>query len=276
MFHVFFTFGTEWGKAIHCNIHRVEGEEDVKHERCKFPGCKTLASYGYLFHKKDRCGVHKEGRVLLNNPKCEECRTHKPFWTDDETNIPKRCDDHQKPGDKNIVEKPCSRCGLEEFINETNQLCTNCDRFINVKVRKEIIIKNLFGENAIKYTRWDKKIPEGCSSRRPDCFIEGTETNIIVEIDENQHKNYAPECEIIRMKQLFFDIGTEQGLYVIRYNPDEFKRHGEDTDVKPSKRQKRLFQMIRWCQEKPITNKIVVKYLFYDDTHIKEETIDPY
>ena len=65
----------------------------------------------------------------------------------------------------------------------------------------------------------DKKIEGGCSLRRPDLFIDLGSHCIIIEVDENQHRQY--ECEEKRMIDLYEDIGFRKVVF-LRFNPDSY------------------------------------------------------
>jgi hypothetical protein len=66
---------------------------------------------------------------------------------------------------------------------------------------------------------FDKAVDGGCSKKRPDVLIDLLLYSIIIECDENQHKNY--ECENKRTMQLFEDLGNRP-LILIRFNPDSY------------------------------------------------------
>jgi hypothetical protein len=66
---------------------------------------------------------------------------------------------------------------------------------------------------------FDKAVDGGCSKKRPDVLIDVLLYSIIIECDENQHKNY--ECENKRTMQLFEDLGNRP-LILIRFNPDSY------------------------------------------------------
>jgi len=66
---------------------------------------------------------------------------------------------------------------------------------------------------------FNKTVNNGCSKRRPDVRIECLTHTIIVECDENQHKNTS--CEDMRMMELFQDLGNRP-LVVLRFNPDKY------------------------------------------------------
>ena len=70
---------------------------------------------------------------------------------------------------------------------------------------------------------FDKAVDGGCSKKRPDVLIDLLLYSIIIECDENQHKNY--ECENKRTMQLFEDLGNRP-LVFIRFNPDDYINNG--------------------------------------------------
>ena len=69
---------------------------------------------------------------------------------------------------------------------------------------------------------FDEIVNGECSSkRRPDIRIDRGIFNLIIEIDENQHRNYDPLCENKRTMELFQDLGNRP-LVLIRINPDHY------------------------------------------------------
>jgi len=109
----------------------------------------------------------------------------------------------------NIIETPCNLCNLDFFINSRLGLCNDCQDFTIKKVHKEKEkkIENMLIYNKINCMSKDS-IPEGsCSKYRPDFVIDYDTFIVIVEVDEHQHKSYACECEISRMRQLHQDFG---------------------------------------------------------------------
>ena len=69
---------------------------------------------------------------------------------------------------------------------------------------------------------YDKKIQDGCSTRRPDLFLDLGYQIIIIEIDENQHIDYDCSCENKRIMELSQDVG-HRPIVFIRFNPDDYK-----------------------------------------------------
>jgi hypothetical protein len=67
----------------------------------------------------------------------------------------------------------------------------------------------------------DKKVQDGCSSRRPDLLLDMGSHIIIVEIDENKHTDYDCSCEHKRLMQLSQDL-QHRPIVFIRFNPDSY------------------------------------------------------
>jgi hypothetical protein len=74
---------------------------------------------------------------------------------------------------------------------------------------------------------FDKAVDGGCSKKRPDVLIDLLLYSIIIECDENQHKNY--ECENKRKMQLFEDLGNRP-LIIIRFNPDSYTENNNKVE----------------------------------------------
>ena len=66
---------------------------------------------------------------------------------------------------------------------------------------------------------FDKTIDGGCSRKRPDTFIDVLTHSVVIECDENQHRNYT--CENKRVMEIFQDLGNRP-LVVLRFNPDSY------------------------------------------------------
>ena len=66
----------------------------------------------------------------------------------------------------------------------------------------------------------DKTIDSACSKRRPDMFIDLLTHVVIIEVDENQHKQTS--CENKRMMQLYQDVAHRPCVF-IRFNPDSYR-----------------------------------------------------
>jgi hypothetical protein len=242
---------------------------DVKNKICdgRQGKCITRASFGPLFGKKKHCaGCMSHNEYLKNNPKCEigKC-PWKPFYTNLASNYPIRCEKHMQTGDKNVVERPCGSCGLSFYIRDGN-MCNDCSAFFKQKVGKvkELKVKQLLELNGFKFTH--DKIPQaGCYKYRPDFQIDAIHSMIIVEVDENQHKSYACECEIARMISLFQEYGGMTVIF-IRYNPDSYINNlGDKKTGSSGINERRLIDCINSLKQHQLSCPLSVVYLCYDD-----------
>jgi len=67
----------------------------------------------------------------------------------------------------------------------------------------------------------DKSLPNDCGiGRRPDYFLDLGTHILIMEIDENQHKNYNKQCEVARLNNIC-EVDFRPTIY-IRFNPDSY------------------------------------------------------
>ena len=110
--------------------------------------------------------------------------------------------------------------------------CLHC--FIHIypdeSISRYYMIKERYVTDFIKATfpefkmQFNRSVPGGTSRKRPDIIIYCLTYNIIIEIDENGHKNYS--CENKRIMMIFNDLGALP-LVVIRINPDEYTKNNE-------------------------------------------------
>jgi hypothetical protein len=166
-----------------------------------------------------------------------------------------------------VLERKCAACGLLGVLSIDDQ-CPTCDpvAYQSFRKRKENQVAQFLQANDIKFVQ--DQIPNGpqCGRERPDFVITHQAHVTCVEVDEDQHKWYACECEQTRMVNITQTFGGLPVLW-IRYNPDKFKpKNGivvqQLSDVK---RQEHLLEWIIWSstQYKPLALSAVV-FLFYD------------
>lgn len=254
-------------KIMWCKEHKKEDMIDIKHIMCH---CGSRASYGKLFQQKLHCALHKNNNEFMkNNPKCEakDCKV-RPFYSDN--NYPKRCESHQKEGDSNIVEIKCNSCGLLNFINNSLGLCNDCFEYKEKKIHKvkEKEVIDFISHNGFEFVSTDKSVDFGCSNRRPDGIIDFKYFSVCLEVDENQHKSYACECEQGRMVQIHQDFGGTPVLF-IRYNPDVYVDHFGKKNKPDTKRLRTLLDVLNGLKNRinlyeKWDDPLSVIYLFYD------------
>jgi hypothetical protein len=165
--------------------------------------------------------------------------------------------------------KTCEYC--QSKILPSEQYCKGCKIYISLgnktvkRHEKELTIKAVLEEAKIDFTH-DLIVKDGCSRKRPDFVILTTWGTIILEIDEHQHnrKTYPCVCEITRMKQLYYDCGVANLLF-IRYNPDAYKPLTSIKEEPSRFREDFLIRYIKNRMDKIDDFKhLGVVYLFYD------------
>lgn len=93
----------------------------------------------------------------------------------------------------------------------------------NYKTKERAVMEYVLKEFPDKTWITDKRIPDGCSRRRPDlCLDMGTHL-IMAEINENQHTEYDCSCENRRLMELSQDVG-HRSIVFIRFNPDDYMK----------------------------------------------------
>lgn len=117
---------------------------------------------------------------------------------------------------------------------------------------------------------FDKQIEGSCLRYRPDIFIETPWGCLVVEVDEQEHRDYDPNCEVVREFNIRQALGCD--LTIIRYNPDSYKPDGKTTQrLTKEERLGALFLAMRDAYETHRCG-LTVDYLFYSSTRIVELT----
>lgn len=162
---------------------------------------KILCEYNIDFHKKDGykdnckdCYKNCIKLTTLNNLKC-----YSEF-----------CDE------KGYIkyDKYCKHCFINLFPTDS--------RFTNY-IRKEKLVYNFLKKYYCKRITksFNQTIENGFLKYRPDILINLSTHAIIVEIDENQHKNDDYSCENKRICTIISELGQISCVF-IRFNTDKY------------------------------------------------------
>ena len=81
------------------------------------------------------------------------------------------------------------------------------------------------GSVDLVHQSWDCPIPCGSSRRRPDYYLEFDRFIVIVEVDEEAHRTYDPEDEMLRLHQLRIDCPVDKALLVVRINTGPYSAY---------------------------------------------------
>lgn len=230
---------------------------DVKNIKCSFNDCNKKPSFNYAGKNEMLyCLSHKlDGMINITIKKCKT-----PL-----------CEIKANANYDNF----CLRCYIHTYPNKITKR--------NYKTKEQSVIdyvKNEFQELTIIT---DKINPNGCSKKRPDLLIDLGYQIIIVEIDENQHKNYDCSCDNKRIMEISQD-NRHRPIIFIRFNPDSYTIGGnkiqscwkilktgiiainKTKEIEWNDRLKCLKTQINyWCKPNNITNKTIeIIQLYYN------------
>lgn len=206
---------------------------NLKKDRCE---CQiALASFGYETNMKARwCKECKPSDAVdvMTRPSCI-CGKPKRFGLRNSTKAEWCYDCSPKDGSAIYIGKKycltslcytradnplyrgyCVRCFVYTFPDEP--ITRNYKTKESLAVAK---IKEVTSEYSHLVVTFDKVLG-GCSRRRPDIFIDCLTHVIVMEHDENGHRDR--ECEEKRILEIFQDAGNRP-LVALRMNPDSYR-----------------------------------------------------
>lgn len=213
--------------AITCLSHKEVGFVDVKHKMCEHIGCKSRVYYGIPGFAKSRCSQHRlAGMIRRPNSKCKYCREFAVWgvnW------IPIHCDTHKNIDDVNLVERECVSCNLMYILDSDNK-CENCNpsSFETTRLAKQNGLMEYLNAIGLEGDSTDTIINLGeCGKERPDRVFDFGDKILILEVDENQHRERQCVCEQTRMVNIGQSFGGVP-VYFIRWNPDDYSPENEN------------------------------------------------
>ena len=257
-------------KGRFCRAHKEIDMVDVKHKRCERTGCETRPSYGLPGHAPTLCATHKAAGTM-KDPKrtcaffeCRETATHG-------ITRPERCEAHALLGDVNMVERECVTCFLP-YILDARGMCVDCAEYTSGKrprlAKQREVLQFLdyeFKNHPYDTTDVVPRDLRDCARReRPDVLWDRADRIVILEVDEDQHKDRPCECEQTRMMNVSQALGAERTVW-IRYNPDAFASATSRSWSSKAKRHAVLKEWLTWAltaETLPYT--ISVVHLFFD------------
>lgn len=255
-------YGPAGGKKLYCRVHAPAGHENLHTPRCVEAGCKKCATYGLPGGKKAYCKKHAPaGSIYLQQPctekGCATCATYgQPGGG------PTHCSSHAPKGHINVTARRCEVCHI--FIPWKGGLCSVCNPDARQKTREMAVIAHLGAEqeNLGAFVH-DKLVDAQCGKERPDALYDCRTHFVIVEIDEDQHRGRAFDCEKVRMAKIVQALGAP--VTFIRYNPDKYVYHGKNQDPPKQARLDTLAWVIKSEQKREPIGLVRVRYLYYDD-----------
>jgi hypothetical protein len=125
----------------------------------------------------------------------------------------------------------------------------------------------------------DKRVSGGCSLRRPDLLLDLGNKVMIIEIDENGHRDYDCSCENKRIMEISRDLGHRPIIF-IRFNPDSYMKNGKKIGSCWSVNKNGICTISKnkkkeWTQR---LNSLAIQILYWleNDTEKTVETIELY
>lgn len=301
------TYGFESKKALRCKEHIQDGMLDVYHKNCEVNGCPLRAICGYINNiakfckahmetgmmilqdlkmeceeqgctsrskygkpgsKQTRCYKHRQpGMIRCSNGKCKKCRMPAIYGSD---YIPLHCESHKLDSEINLVEQACFGCGLVMILDSNNK-CEYCnpEMFKRAALAKQNKLMDFLDSVDLKGNSTDKIIDGGiCGLERPDRVFDFGDKIIILECDEEQHRNRSCACEQTRMVNIGQTFGGVP-VYFIRFNPDDYlpfnNKNPEDIKAR-YKLLEILLKNIKDNKYKKLPKALVSAiYLYFDD-----------
>jgi len=251
--------GEKEGK--YCYEHKKEGMINVRSKKCEEEDCETKPTFNYKGEKEGKyCYKHKkENMIDVIHKRCEEEDCEKlPVFNYKGEKEGKYCVAHKKEGMIDVKNKLCKSCNLIQVLKKNNYLCSSyCNPVKTKRVKtKENEVKKLLELNNIQFIHNKELSNECCYKYRPDFVIDCLYYYLIVEVDEDAHKSYDKECELIRMNNL--QLSSELPTKFIRYNPD---KKGIEKNIK----EKELIETVKEWMKKDIKELKTEEpvYLFY-------------
>jgi hypothetical protein len=280
-----------------CSLHKLDRMINGRHPKCKFEGCEKFAGYNIINNKTpEYCTLHKTKEMIdLKHHLCIEPDCDKrPIFNIKGSKIGLYCASHKKDNMINIFAKKCLSEWCDTLVYNNNKYDDYCIRcFIhlfpdkpvarNYKTKEKAVTDFILSE--FENMNWicDKRVQNGCSSRRPDLLLDLGSHVLIVEIDENQHASYECSCDNKRLMEISRDI-DHRNLIFVRFNPDGYidnknnkikscwqsnKQSGilcvTKTNIREWENRLQIlkYQIQNWIQTKP-DKTIEIVNLFYD------------
>ncbi len=257
------THGTVRLKPTRCWDHQEPGMTAVCRSICKLEDCTKLPWYGLPGFAATHCSQHRlAGMISQPSKRCIalNCRNLALYGV--VKNI--HCEEHQEEGEVDLIERNCPSCNLPQILGECG-FCEYCkpDEFFRIVRTRENLVINFMQREGVKFDSLDTTINDAkCGRERPDASIDVGSHIVILEIDENQHKDRNASCEETRM----FNLQQANGIHTvfIRFNPDGYRPAVGKSAVSLNRRLKTLLEIWDlWTSNVP-NQPCFCHRLFYD------------
>lgn len=228
--------------------------------KCQEKSCKNTPIYG--LHRATHCAEHKKKnhKHIDNEKLCSINDCTNNYIIIYEHN--KLCYEHIPSDVQNTIQRFCKYCDIRD---DSEYVCDKCEK--NRHKKEAQVVQYLRKNIDTEFTIDSNYHVSECSNRRPDVHFQLATHDIIVEVDENQHKSYEEICECARLNEIVNSIGGKSVIF-IRYNPDAILHKNKKITINTQERLDKLVEIIKNELSENYENFFVkLIQLYYDDEH---------
>lgn len=228
-------------RGKYCREHAKQGMIDVIHKMCAHIGCKKRPTRN-LPSKTTPLYCQKHSSPEMIDVVSKRCAhngcTNFPTCNLPDTKSALYCSAHALSGMVCVVGKRCKTplCDIQIKNKKYDNYCLRCYMFNypdkpvsrNYKIKEKHVTDSV--QEILKSKGYnhefilDKPIQGGCSKKRPDMFLDLFTHVIVVEVDEEQHKNEEyTSCETNWLTSIFSDVAERPTIF-LRFNPDKYTK----------------------------------------------------
>ena len=267
------TFNTPDQKVgLFCAQHKEKGMISVAKKTCQHGTCCADAVYGKSeFHRAQYCHAHTPDHAtyvhVVAARRCGECEA--------DYDVVVECGGSDQAGRKYCL----AHCPIGAYETAMKRLCKYCDIredsplvCVSCKQRSHkkewAVVQHLRRTLRTPFLYDEYGLNPACTKRRPDIRFELPTHEVIVEVDENQHRGYEESCECARMSEIVGAIGGKPVVF-IRYNPDAVRHNGSILVVPAAERIDLLVAVVkRELVHTPSAFSVRLVQLWYDGNMI--------
>ncbi len=251
-------------KALFCATCKPENA--IFRARCC--PCGVKARFGLPCKQATACSICRASDMIYMPTKRCDMQKCKKFALYGTYTSRKHCEEHKQEGEFNLIEKKCQGCELMEVLS-SNNLCTMCEPSVFMKYvkREEDHVRKILDAHKMRYIGNRIVSTASCGKERPDFVFEFITHNVILEVDEYQHRSYNCLCEQVRMINITQAFGGTP-IFWIRYCPHEFipANSFAKSTISKTKREAHLLEWLQLAFKRDMHHLAEVVYLFYDGT----------
>ena len=150
----------------------------------------------------------------------------------------KVCFAHAPPQYEIALKRMCKYCDIREDVP---LVCVSCRQRMHKK--EHAVVRHLRRTIDAPFI-YDESPGFECTRKRPDIRFETPTHDVIVEVDEGQHRGYAEQCECARISEIVGAIGGKSVAFV-RYNPDAVRYGGTVQSITAAERIDLLVETVK-------------------------------